>query len=46
MFDKLEKMRDNLNELVGKDDLLHKGEILKLSQQLDEQIVEYYLNQK
>jgi hypothetical protein len=41
MFDKIENLREKLNNMLESDDLiLHSGEILKVSQELDKHIVE------
>lgn len=41
----IEKIRDELNRLVGMKEIsLYKGEILKLSQELDKLIYIYYSN--
>ena len=45
MSEDIEKLRDKLHMLLSKGDPLYKGEILKVSQELDEQINLYYFNQ-
>ena len=41
MLDIIEKLRDKLYKLILKDDPLYKGEILRVSQELDKQITSY-----
>jgi len=44
MFENIDKLRDKLYKLILKEDSLCKGEILKVSQELDKQISLYYIN--
>ncbi|EDK32888.1 aspartyl-phosphate phosphatase Spo0E family protein [Clostridium kluyveri] len=44
---RIEQLRERLNELVVKSDVLYRGEVLKLSQELDELIyIQYNKNIK
>ncbi|WP_368488565.1 aspartyl-phosphate phosphatase Spo0E family protein [Clostridium sp. BJN0013] len=42
----IEQLREKLNELVAKSDILYRGEVLKLSQELDELIYIQYNKSK
>ncbi|GAA0740612.1 aspartyl-phosphate phosphatase Spo0E family protein [Clostridium oceanicum] len=41
----IEKTREKLNLLIEEDSILHEGEILKVSQELDSIIYKYYKKQ-
>ncbi|MGE5627507.1 MAG: aspartyl-phosphate phosphatase Spo0E family protein [Solirubrobacterales bacterium] len=45
-MEQIEKLKDKLYNLILKEDSLYRGEILKVSQELDKQIVGYYLGKK
>lgn len=46
IVEQIEKLKDKLYNLILKEDSLYRGEILKVSQELDKQIVGYYLGKK
>lgn len=45
-MDIMEKLRAKLNDLISTDDILYRGDILEVSQELDKHIVEYYVPEK